>query len=393
MSGTDRLDRLGADSQLPAAMSALDPKGFNRVYIAERTRSERHDRRLALLVVGTVDGGRRELDALLGVLATRIAPPDTLGRIDARRVGVLMPETGPAKGRRIASALVAELAKAGLSANCILYVDTSGPAEEEEAFMLPDGVSASGPVGGDPAFPATTNAVPTGEIRSGGSIDEVSEIRRRPETSWVQDTSALDLVRLPRWKRVIDVAASSIGLVLLLPLFALIAIAIKLTSAGPVFFVQKRMGPGHRAFDFYKFRTMYLDAERRRAELEGQNEQSGPIFKIRNDPRITPVGRILRKLSLDELPQLLNVLRGEMTLIGPRPPLVSEVEEYERWQRARLNILGGLTCTWQVNGRSEIGFTDWVRMDIRYSRDHNWKLDLQILVKTIRAVITGRGAY
>ncbi len=173
----------------------------------------------------------------------------------------------------------------------------------------------------------------------------------------------------------------------------LVAIAIKLTSPGPVIFRQQRAGLNGRPFSFYKFRSMYLDAEERRLALENSNEQYGPIFKIKHDPRITPVGRVLRKMSIDELPQLWNVLKGDMTLVGPRPPTLNEVPEYERWQSRRLQLKGGLTCIWQVSGRSEIGFEDWMRMDLRHFQQRSFLFDAEILARTATAVLTGRGAY
>jgi len=189
-----------------------------------------------------------------------------------------------------------------------------------------------------------------------------------------------------------DVVAASTGLILVSPLLLLAGVAIKCTSPGPMFFRQKRLGQGGREFNFIKLRTMCADAEARKRDLLGLNEQSGPVFKVTRDPRITPVGRILRKTSIDELPQLWNVLKGDMTFVGPRPPLPNEVAEYERWQRRRLDIAGGLTCIWQISGRSQVQFDDWVRMDLRYARGSNWWLDLKILALTVPAVVTGRGA-
>lgn len=372
------------DSPVP-----LDPKQFDQLYAAERSRCERHDRSLAMLVVETVDEDAQSLEQILEILAQQITPPDTLGRIDRRRAGVLMPETNPAAARQPATDHVAALARAGLRANCVLYADARVATSSTEGPHSLNGAADSKDTGAHPK----ASLRPAGSIRRGGQIDDFSELRNGPGSGWMRDIALLDLKPLPAWKRVLDVVISALALILLTPLFAVVVLAIRLTSRGPVLFHQKRVGLGGRVFEFYKFRTMYIDAERRREELDAVNEQTGPIFKIRKDPRITPLGRILRKSSIDELPQLWNVLRGDMTLVGPRPPILAEVEEYERWQLARLNIPGGLTCTWQVNGRSEIDFTDWVRMDIRYSRDRSWHKDLRILVKTLRAVITGRGAY
>ena len=186
---------------------------------------------------------------------------------------------------------------------------------------------------------------------------------------------------------------SGAALLVLSPIFLLVAIAIKAMSPGPVFFKQKRAGVGGRPFTFYMFRSMYIDAEERRKALEAENEKSGPIFKIKNDPRLTRVGRFLRRTSLDELPQFYNVLTGDMTLIGPRPPTLNEIVRYEPWQRDRLAIPGGLTCIWQVSGRSDVGFEDWVRMDLRYMTGRTPLLDASLMTRTVRAVVSGRGAY
>jgi lipopolysaccharide/colanic/teichoic acid biosynthesis glycosyltransferase len=199
-------------------------------------------------------------------------------------------------------------------------------------------------------------------------------------------------VPLPWWKRAIDVAGSLAGLVLLSPVIGLAALAVKLTSPGPAFYASERCGVRGRPFRFYKLRSMYLDAEQRKAELAGQNEASGPVFKMTRDPRVTPVGRFLRKTSIDELPQLWNVLRGDMSLVGPRPPIPDETRFYAPWQRRRLEGKGGLTCFWQVSGRSNVQFEDWVRMDLRYLEKRSIWRDLLILVQTVPAVFSCRGA-
>ena len=194
-------------------------------------------------------------------------------------------------------------------------------------------------------------------------------------------------------KRAIDLLLTTTGLVTLLPLMLVIAIAIKLDSPGPVLYRQRRIGKHGRAFAMYKFRSMCLGADQRLAELRAHNEATGPLFKIRQDPRLTRVGKVLRRWSLDELPQLLNVLRGEMSLVGPRPPLPSELADYEDWQMARLRATPGLTGLWQVSGRSEVPFHDMVRLDLHYVRNWSIGLDLEILARTIPAVLTNRGAY
>jgi exopolysaccharide biosynthesis polyprenyl glycosylphosphotransferase len=193
-------------------------------------------------------------------------------------------------------------------------------------------------------------------------------------------------------KRLLDVSTALVLLVLLSPLLLLVAIIIKLTSPGPVLYVQERMGMNRRRFKLYKFRSMTVDADRRRQELAHLNEMDGPVFKIRNDPRVTPVGRFIRRTSIDELPQLFNVLSGSMSLVGPRPPLPSEVEKYEWLFQRRLSIKPGITCLWQVSGRNEVSFREWMELDRQYVTNWSFWLDLKILFRTIPVVLVGRGA-
>jgi exopolysaccharide biosynthesis polyprenyl glycosylphosphotransferase len=193
-------------------------------------------------------------------------------------------------------------------------------------------------------------------------------------------------------KRLLDLVASAVAVIILMPLMVVVAIAIRLTSRGPVLYKQERVGLYGRPFHMLKFRSMVVNADELKAKLLALNEQSGPVFKLQRDPRVTAVGRFIRKYSIDELPQLINVLRGEMALVGPRPPIPSEVERYEAWQRRRLSVRPGLTCLWQVSGRNRISFEDWMYLDMQYI-DH-WSLsqDLRLILKTVPVVLTGRGA-
>jgi exopolysaccharide biosynthesis polyprenyl glycosylphosphotransferase len=193
-------------------------------------------------------------------------------------------------------------------------------------------------------------------------------------------------------KRALDLAVSLFLFFVTLPIQLLAAIAIKLTSSGPVFFRQVRCGLNGRHFTLLKFRTMDAGAEQRLFEVSHLNEMSGPVFKMSKDPRLTVVGRILRRLSIDELPQLVNVIRGDMSLVGPRPPLPEEVAHYQPWQRRRLSMNPGLTCLWQVSGRNEVDFDRWMALDLKYIDTWSPMLDLKILLKTVPAVLSGRGA-
>lgn len=200
----------------------------------------------------------------------------------------------------------------------------------------------------------------------------------------------------PAWqltvKRWIDIVGSGVQLVLFSPLFFVIALAIKLTSPGPALYQWKVVGQGGRPFTGYKFRTMVVNADQIKAQLLEQNEMEGPVFKIKDDPRITRVGRVLRKFSLDELPQLWSIFKGDMSFVGPRPPLQTEYEHFTEYQKQKLAVKPGLTCLWQISGRNEIrDFDEWVRLDLEYIQNWSLGLDFKILLLTIPAVLCGTG--
>ncbi|MEQ1833719.1 MAG: sugar transferase [Candidatus Eisenbacteria bacterium] len=200
-------------------------------------------------------------------------------------------------------------------------------------------------------------------------------------------------IYLRHGKRVLDVLGALAALVVLSPVIAVLALIVRLTSRGPVFYRSTRIGRGGRPFTFYKLRSMVKDADLKRQHLSHLNEADGPVFKIARDPRITPIGRLMRSTSLDEVPQFWNVLRGDMSLVGPRPPIPQEVAQYEPWQLRRLDVRPGLTCLWQISGRSRIGFQEWMRLDLEYIRHRSFALDLKILLRTIPAVLSREGAY
>ena len=195
-------------------------------------------------------------------------------------------------------------------------------------------------------------------------------------------------------KRVFDIVASAILMLLLVPVFLGVALAIRLESPGPILFKQTRVGRWGRLFTMWKFRSMYIDAEARKAELMAQNEMAGGvIFKMKDDPRVTKVGKFIRKTSIDELPQLWNVMTGEMSLVGPRPPVPPEVDQYSLSDRRRLGVIPGITCIWQVSGRSEIPFDQQVELDVQYIESQSFWTDIKILLKTVPALLFGTGAY
>jgi exopolysaccharide biosynthesis polyprenyl glycosylphosphotransferase len=231
---------------------------------------------------------------------------------------------------------------------------------------------------------------------------QISAIRYYPQTAsarldYFLGAEIMTLSSAPRKeeqlfvKSIIDYTSAAIGLFIISPLLAGIALAVGTTSPGGIFFAQKRCGLNGRLFWMYKFRTMVANAEEIKKSLEGKNEMDGPVFKMKNDPRITRVGRFLRATSLDELPQLFNVVKGEMSLVGPRPALPNEVDQYKLWQHRRLSMKPGLTCIWQVSGRNNIPFERWMEMDLEYIDNWSLKLDFILLLKTIKEVTVGKG--
>ena len=194
-------------------------------------------------------------------------------------------------------------------------------------------------------------------------------------------------------KRGIDIIGAGSGLLLLSPVIAIVSCAVKFTSKGPIFFSQKRVGKNGQLFDMYKFRSMVVNAEELKEKLANQNEMSGPMFKMKDDPRVTKVGKFIRKTSLDELPQLWNVLKGDMSLVGPRPSLPKEVKQFEKWMYKRLTVKPGLTCYWQVSGRNNIDFEDWMKLDISYVEDRNLWIDIKLIFKTVLVLFGDKNAH
>jgi exopolysaccharide biosynthesis polyprenyl glycosylphosphotransferase len=237
-------------------------------------------------------------------------------------------------------------------------------------------------------------------VRFQSNIFDLKEARQRTEELDGDPLISHESTITDFWglmvKRAIDIVVSLTAIIVCSPVLLLTALLVKLTSPGPVLFVQKRLGLNKRMFNIYKFRTMVPDAEARLKDLEHKNEADGAVFKIKNDPRITPIGGFLRKTSIDELPQLFNVLKGEMSLVGPRPLQVRDYELFEvhcqDWQRKRFSVRPGITCLWQIMGRSSTTFERWMELDLQYIRTWSVWLDLEILAKTLPAVLRGSGA-
>ena len=343
----------------PRSSALLGAAEFARVLERERCLADRGTRCFSVLGVQAARGGdaasRRALELLAQRATRRLRSTDLVGRISSSRLELLLSDTEPAGARVVA--LWMQLAAESLG------------LELEQTILVYPSVAEARP---EPVAAASAACAP----------------------HWpTDDLWPRFVVRTPAWKRALDIVLSATALLALLPLFALIALAIRLDSKGPVIFRQQRAGRGGRPFAFLKFRSMSAGAEAQLAGLAARNEQEGPVFKMHDDPRVTRVGRPLRRWSLDELPQLWNVLVGDISLVGPRSPTMDEVAKYERWQRRRLAVTGGITCTWQVSGRSEIPFRDWMRLDLRYVAARGLWSDLRLLALTLPAVIGGRGAH
>ncbi len=323
----------------------------------ERARTDRGGSAFSLL---TFTAGHKSLQhetikLLAGIFRSRLRLTDDAGWLDSRRIGVLLPDTDVSGAWKVADDVCRRLPQDGPIPQCKAYFYPSDqlPGEEELADEDRDDVEG----------------------------DRLAA----PVEAFLTEPS-------PVWKRLLDVVGATLGLVLLSPLFAIVACVVKLTSPGPVFFKQYRSGLGGERFLMYKFRTMCDGAENRQSMLRRYNEQDGPAFKLAEDPRLTSVGRFLRQTSIDELPQLLNVLKGEMSLVGPRPLPCGEADGCHRWQRRRLDVTPGLTCIWQVRGRSSVSFEQWIRMDMEYIHTRSLWRDLKLILQTVPAVLLRRGA-
>jgi lipopolysaccharide/colanic/teichoic acid biosynthesis glycosyltransferase len=333
----------------------LDEKSFRYELARERVRV---DRNASTLAVMTIELPRdramaRDFDFLGRLLLRRLRITDTFGFLTDRRVGVLLPDTSESGAWKVASDICAYYPIGHDRPNC-------------EVLMYPD--ESTG--------------------RHDGISDGDEEAEQAAEPAAID---ALFAEGSPAWKRGIDIGGSIVGMIAGAPLLLLCALAIKLTSRGPVIYAQEREGLGGRRFRIYKFRTMRVGADSQQAALRDYSEQDGPAFKMTDDPRTTWVGRWLRWTSLDELPQLWNVLRGEMSLVGPRPLPTRESLQCLSWQRQRLQVVPGMTCIWQVRGRSTVSFEQWMRMDLQYVRRRSILCDLGLLLTTGPALVWSRG--
>lgn len=356
---------------------------FHRLLARERARSDRNSHAFSLVVFQTSKAPSNKVRRVAEILRESRRLTDDVGWVDPPDLGVLLPDTPAAGARRFAEKMHTALSKESCDVEDRIYT-YQGNSDDSSMWAPPprtrnDKATQEAPVLDMPPDPEPVSLVALPPAPATPAIR-------------VNDLRSFFLKPLPTWKRAMDILVSGLMLLILSPVFLAVAIAVRLSGPGPIIFRQPRAGRGGNPFMFYKFRTMVPDAEALKAALRPANEAEGPVFKMRHDPRVTRVGRVLRKASLDELPQLWNVLKGDMSLVGPRPPTLDEVPSYAPWQARRLEMTGGITGIWQTSGRHEIGFTDWMRMDVRYSNHRSLGMDVKLLAKTVWAVVSGRGA-
>ncbi len=320
----------------------------------ERIRADRNHSQFAILAIELPSDRKRRRDflKLSKVLRRRLRLTDTAGYLANGRVAALLPETPKAGAWKVASDICDVYPVGHERPNC-------------EVFVYPE----EGPP----------------------SIDSTHQRLEQPAESFSTQLESLFVQPTPMLKRAVDVVGASLGLLLVAPFLLLMAVIIKATSPGPVFYTQLREGYGGRRFRMVKLRSMRADAHLHQSSLRAQSVQDGPAFKMWNDPRTTWIGRLLRRTSLDELPQLWNVLVGDMSLVGPRPLPVAESLQCSSWQRRRLAVVPGLTCIWQVRGRSTVSFEEWMRMDLEYLRYRSFSYDARLLMSTIPSLVFNRG--
>ena len=377
----------------PAALPG--PEAFGQSLRVELMRADRGRGRFCLAVFDVAKWaaeGDERAERFAEHLAGRLRATDYAGLLGAGRIGVILWNTDEAGAARFVDKIRRGWVVAK-SPGAVVYAYPSdrplgAPATPaRRAAALPEGfadaVDRHAP---PPAGRSAADEDADEDAADGGDPGD-------PPPVPVLPLEEVLLCPLPRWKRAVDVAGASVGLCVLSPLLLATAAAVKLTSPGPVLFRQTRDGLGGRKFRINKFRTMVPDAEAQKDALRAVSEQDGPAFKLERDPRITPLGRWLRKTCVDELPQLWNVLVGEMSLVGPRPLDSKEMARTGWWERRRLLVTPGLTCIWQVHGKSKVSFKEWMRMDIRYMGDRTFARDLGLILRTARNVALHRGSH
>ena len=355
----------------------LDDQDFRFAADCERMRVDRNGSVLSLLLVRLHEQKPEDIAFFSRLLEGRLRVTDTPGRLDDGRIAILLPDT-LAEGAWKVAADISEVYPLGPGrpeCEVLVYPNKKDPGKIE-----PRPRGASYDDDSDPSdLPPEESEQPT----AGPQVKTPKNKKASDEYFFAKS--------LPLWKRSLDILGGSVGLLLSLPILAVAAAAVKATSQGPAFFQQQREGQGGRCFTMWKLRTMNIDAEEKKRALLELSQQDGPAFKMKRDPRTTFVGRLLRMTSMDELPQFWNVLKGDMSLVGPRPLPVDESAACEGWHRRRLQVRPGMTCTWQVCARGNVSFDEWARMDLRYIKKHSLWQDVRLIVMTIPSLLLNKG--
>lgn len=356
----------------------------------ERARADRSGYELSLILMGLDSKPSKSspgLSKLIEVLEHRCRITDDVGAFDKHTAFILLSDTEASGARHFAESIKAVMLRQGSETSYAIYSYAPAKKSTHKPSDDDDDTSRGGGLRKSDSQAAVARRIPKSK-----AFRPSTPVAMQVEEASIQDLKQVFVRPLPIWKRTLDLVVAVPMLVLLWPLLVGIGILIKLESKGSAVFRQQRAGLGGHPFWIYKFRTMVDGAEEHRGSLLHINEHKGPTFKIKKDPRVTRLGEFLRKTSLDELPQLINVILGDMTLVGPRPLPCYEADDCEDWQKRRVEVTPGLTCIWQVSGRCGIDFDDWVRMDLAYQRRRTPGHDVRILLATVPAVLAQRGA-
>jgi len=381
--------------QVKALQNVHSAERFRVILERERARADRNGHQFSVVAfdIGSPEVNNTNAKQLASVLLKRIRFTDELGWFDSHRIAALLPETTPAGAKSLAENVCQ-----------ILTAPASPPKYTIHTY--PSNKPPSGD--GDSKHLHLTERFPERRTTTSQSVSRSSKQDKSDCSTHATDHLNSGSVHksketakplkeffyrpLPFWKRAMDIVGAIVALIVLSPIIVVVAIATKLTSRGPILFKQQRAGFGGRPFTFYKFRSMVADAEAQKKDILKYNERTGPAFKMSDDPRITRFGKFIRKWSLDELPQLFNVIKGDLSLVGPRPLPIEEALQHNQWQDRRLSVTPGITCLWQVYARHDSSFDRWVRLDIKYILKQSPLLDIKILLVTLPAVLLHKGA-
>ena len=373
------LDTLLHRKRLSAGAEQLHSAAqLEKILARERMRSDRSHSVVSLLTFRfPTKCTSAERVAMSSTFRTRLRVTDDAGIMSPECLAAVLPDTSPLGAWTLAEDICRMLPPSVRRPKCSVF--TYPDHEPSEHSSSEDS--------------EVDNSRQNAKRHAGVAYVTQSIMQSSPCSQTTEPLSGFFIQRLPKWKRLIDLLGAGAALIVAAPLIIMVAALIKMTSRGPVFYSQMRDGHGGRRFLIYKFRTMIINAEAMKEQLRGLSEQDGPAFKMKRDPRVTALGRLLRRTCVDELPQLFNVLKGDMSLVGPRPLCSKEARHCTRWQRRRLDVTPGVTCTWQIQGGTKTTFSDWMRMDLRYAMARSMWKDVKMIGKTLPAIIKRDGVY